>query len=47
MKTKSFGAGAGAEAMFMKRRAPEPEQSHFYDGSATLLTSVPPKKILH
>jgi len=45
MKTKSFGAGAGA--MFMKRRAPEPEQSHFYDGSAALLTSVPPKKILH
>jgi len=28
MKTKSSGAGA----MFMKRRAPEPELCHFYDG---------------
>jgi len=32
MKTKSSGAGA----MFMKRRAPEPELCHFYDGSAAL-----------
>jgi len=28
MKTNSSGAGA----MFMKRRAPEPELCHFYDG---------------
>jgi len=28
MKTKSSGAGA----MFMKKRAPEPELCHFYDG---------------
>ena len=32
MKTKSSGAGAA----FMKRRAPEPEVCHFYDGSAAL-----------
>ena len=32
MKTKSSGGGAGA--MFMKRRAPEPELGHFYGGSA-------------
>jgi len=34
MKTKSSGAGAGA--MFMKRRAPEPELCHFRDCSTTL-----------
>jgi len=32
MKTKSSGAGA----MFMKRRAPQPELCHFYDSSAAL-----------
>ena len=32
MKTKSSGAGA----MFMKRRALEPELYHFYDGSTAL-----------
>jgi len=32
MKIKSSGAGA----MFMKRRAPEPELCHFYDGFAAL-----------
>jgi len=36
MKTKSSGAGA----MFMKGRAPEPEVSHFYDGSAALKLST-------
>jgi len=30
MKTNSSGAGA----MFVKRRAPEPELCHFYDGFA-------------
>jgi len=34
-ETKSTGAGAGA--IFMKRRAPEPELHHFYDGSAYLV----------
>jgi len=34
MKTKSSGSGNGA--MFMKRRAPEPEQCHFYRSSAAL-----------
>jgi len=38
MKIKSSGAEAGT--MFMKRRAPEPEQCHFYDGSAALVTSM-------
>jgi len=33
-KTKSSGAGAGA--MFMKRRAPGAELSHFYEDSAAL-----------
>jgi len=32
MKTKSSGVGA----MFMKRRAPEPELCHLSDGSAAL-----------
>ena len=32
MTTKSSGAGA----VFMKSKAPEPEQGHFYDGSAAL-----------
>jgi len=32
IKAKSSGAGA----MFMKRRAPEPELCHFYDGSAAV-----------
>jgi len=32
IKTKSSGAGA----MFMKRRTPEPELCHFYDGSAAM-----------
>jgi len=35
MKTKSSRAGA----MLMKRRAPELEQCHFYNGSATLVIS--------
>jgi len=39
MKTKSSGAGAGA--MFMKKRAPEPELCHVYDGSTAL------KKVFH
>jgi len=34
MKTKSVGAGA----IFMKRRALEPELCHFYYSSATLVT---------
>jgi len=37
MKTKSSGAGTGA--MFMKRRPPEPQQCHFYEGSAALVAS--------
>jgi len=44
MKKESSGAGAtlmktkisGAGAMFMKRRAPESELCHFYDGSAAV-----------
>jgi len=28
--------GHGASAMFMKRRAPDLEQCHFYDGSTAL-----------
>jgi len=32
MKTKSYGAGA----MFMKRRASDPELYHFYDGVSAL-----------
>jgi len=38
MKTKSSEAGAGA--MFMKRRAPEPEQGHLHDGFSALLTAM-------
>jgi len=34
METKS--SGSGAVVIYMKRRAPEPEQRHFYDGSAAL-----------
>jgi len=34
MKNKSSGAGVGA--MFIKRRAPEPELCHLSDGSASL-----------
>jgi len=33
IKTKSSGAGT----MFMKRKAPEPELFHFYDGSTALI----------
>jgi len=36
MKTKSAGAGA----MFMKRRVPEPELYHFYDGSTALVRTT-------
>jgi len=35
MKTKNSGYGA----MLMKRRAPDPELCHFYDGSAALKNS--------
>jgi len=35
MKTKSSGAWAGA--IFMKRRAPEPELCYYYDSSAALV----------
>jgi len=40
MKTKSSGAEAGAT--FMKKTAPElePDQSHFYNGSAVLKLSI-------
>jgi len=38
MKTKSFGDGVGA--MFMKRKAPEPELCHFYDGCAALKATM-------
>jgi len=34
MKTKNSGAGAGA--MFKKRRAPKPKLCYFYDGSAAM-----------
>jgi len=37
MKTKSSGAGSGAT--FIKRRAPEQELCHFYDGSTALKES--------
>jgi len=36
MKIESSGAGAGA--MFMKRRAPGSELNYFYDGSAVLFS---------
>jgi len=36
MKTKSSGSGA----MFMKRRAPELELCHFYDGFTALKKST-------
>ena len=36
MKKESSGAGA----LFMKKRAPEPELCHFYDGSAALKLST-------
>jgi len=36
MKTRSSGVGA----MFMKRRAPEPELCHFYDSFASLKKST-------
>jgi len=32
--------------MFMKRRGPEPEQCHFYDNSAALLTTGTLKTVL-
>jgi len=35
VKTKS--SGAGVAVMFMKRRAPEPELCHFYDGTTALV----------
>jgi len=38
MKTKSSGAGAGA--MFIKRRAPELELCHFCAGSAALVLAI-------
>jgi len=38
MKTNSSGTGAGA--IFIKRRAPEPELCHFYNVSAALHFSV-------
>jgi len=37
MKKESSGAGAGA--MFMKRRAPEADLCPFYDGSTDLVVS--------
>jgi len=36
METKSSGAGI----MFVKRRAPEPQLCHFYNGSAALKYST-------
>jgi len=41
MKTMSSGAGA----MFMKKRTPEPELCHFYDGSAALRLEADKLKI--
>jgi len=42
---KSMSSGAGAGAMFMKRKAPEPELYHFYDGSAALFFSKQKRRI--
>jgi len=42
MKTKSSGAGA----VFMKRRAPEPEVCHFYDSAALNKCTILNKKLV-
>jgi len=44
MKTKS--SGARVRAMFMKRRALEPELCHFYDGFAALVKMIFCKKFV-
>jgi len=44
-KTKSSRAGAGA--MFMKRRAPEPELWHFYEDSAPFGAALLQREVYH